>query len=102
MIKRFFFLLLVGTMGFFSSKGVAAKLDPESHAELSDLGYAKHIEVKCYLVTREQVAQIFNQKNEVVIQLSNDKLPLNGVYLLVRCKNNGSYRAFWHTKLLYS
>ena len=97
MNKRFFFLLLLGTMGFFSSKGVAAKLDPESHAALSDLGYAKHIEVKCYLVTREQLAKVFANGNEIVVQKTNKDLYTQDLFLLVRCRNRDKYG-----RLLYS
>lgn len=93
MIKRFFFLLLLGAMGLSSLKG-EARLDPASHAMLSDPAYAEHIEVQCYLVTREQVADLFSKKNGSVAQLPCDKLYLNEVYLLVRCKNNGNYRVF--------
>jgi len=92
MVKRFFILLLTGLLGFIS-KG-EARLDPESHAMLSNPKYAKHIEVQCYLVTREQVAELFSQKNGSVTQLSNDKLYPHDVYLLVRCKNKGIYRSF--------
>ncbi|MGE0197904.1 MAG: hypothetical protein AB7S94_03975 [Simkaniaceae bacterium] len=80
-------------MGLFSSKG-EARLDSESHALLSDPGYAKHIEVRCYLVNREQLVKLFSEKNVEIIQLTNDKLYSNDVYLLVRCKNKGKYRAF--------
>ena len=62
-MKRFFSLLLLGLMGLVSSKG-EARLDPESHAILSNPGYAKHIEVQCYLITREQVADLFSQNND--------------------------------------
>lgn len=93
MTKRFFFLLLVGTMGFFISKGEAVRLDPESHAALSDPGYAKHIEVQCYLVTREQLAQVFANGSEVVIQKTNKDLYHQDLFLLVRCRNRGEYVA---------
>ncbi len=81
-------------MGFFNSKGEAIRLDPESHAMLSDPAYAKHIQVQCYLVNREQLAELFSQKNGNVTQLPNDKLYLNDVYLLVRCRNKGDYAVF--------
>ena len=58
---------------------------------LSDPKYVKYIEVKCYLVTREQVGELFSQKNGDVIQLPNNKLREDAVYLLVRCKNKGKY-----------
>ena len=81
-------------MGFFSSKGEAAKLDPESHAALSDPGYAKHVEVLCYLVTRDQLAKLFANENTKVIQKSNKELYHKNLFLLVRCRNRGKYVAF--------
>ncbi|NGX51271.1 MAG: hypothetical protein K1060chlam2_01136 [Chlamydiae bacterium] len=93
-MKRFFFLLLVGIMAFLNSKGEAARLDPESHAMLSNPKYAKYIDVQCYLVTREQLGELFSQKDGDVTQLPNDKLPLDNVYLLIRCKNKGDHMAF--------
>ena len=94
MVKRFFFLLLMGMMGFFNSKGVAAKLDPESHAALSDSGYAKHVEVLCYLVTRDQLAELFANEDTKVVQKSNKELYHKNLFLLVRCRNLGKYLAF--------
>ena len=92
MVKRFFILLLTGLLGFIS-KG-EARLDPASHLMLSNPKYTKQIEVQCYLVTREQVAELFSKKNGNVTQLSNDKLYPHDVYLLVRCKNKGILMAF--------
>ena len=80
-------------MGFFSSKGEAVRLDPASHAMFLDLKYAKHIEVQCYLVNREQLGKFFSQKDGVITQLPNNKLREDAVYLLVRCKNKGKYAA---------
>lgn len=69
------------------------RLDPESHAILSDPGYAKHIEVKCYLVTREQLAKVFANGNETVVQKTNKDLYHQDLFLLVRCRNRGKYVA---------
>lgn len=93
-MKKVFSLLLLGMIGLFGSKGTAARLDPASHIMLSNLGYARHIEVRCYLVNREQLSELFGEKTEEIIQLSDDKLYSNDVYLLVRCKNTGKYAAF--------
>ncbi|MGE0197906.1 MAG: hypothetical protein AB7N99_01325 [Simkaniaceae bacterium] len=92
-MKRFFSLLLLMFIGLFSSKG-EAKLDPESHAMLSDPKYSKYIEVQCYLVTREQVAEIFGNEKAQAIQKSNNELYQKNLFLLVRCKNKGGYAAF--------
>ncbi len=99
MIKRFFFVLLVGMMGFFSSKG-EAKLDPESHAMLSNPAYAKHIEIQCYLVTREQLAEVFENEKLQVTQKSNKELYQKNLFLLVRCRNRGKHVAFGTLKCL--
>ena len=69
-------------------------LDPISRAYLSDKKYAKNIEVKGYLVTKDQVAKLFNEKNGEVIQKTNKELFGREVFLLIRCKNFGDYRAF--------
>ena len=69
------------------------RLDPESHAILSDPGYSKHIEVKCYLVTREQLVKLFSEKETNIVQLPNSELRQDAVYLLVRCKNRGEFSA---------
>ncbi len=94
MVKRFFFLLLIGTIGLVSSKGEAMRLDPASHAALSDPGYAKHVEVLCYLVTRDQLAELFANEDTKVIQKSNKELYHKNLFLLVRCRNLGKYLAF--------
>ncbi|MCB1115754.1 MAG: hypothetical protein KDK71_04715 [Chlamydiia bacterium] len=93
-MKRFFSLLLLGLMSLFSSKGVAARLDSASHGMLSNPEYSKYIEVQCYLVDRKQLGELFSEEKAIISQLPNDKLPLDDVYLLVRCRNKGNYRAF--------
>ncbi|MBF5059269.1 hypothetical protein [Candidatus Neptunochlamydia vexilliferae] len=77
-----------------TSRTEAGRLDPTAHKLLSNPGYAKYIDVECYIVTREQVAKVFSQKNGVITQLPNNQLRSKPVYLLVRCKNKGSYMAF--------
>ena len=83
---------------FFSS-GKAIDLDPASHAFLLDMKYAKNIEVKGYLVTKDQLAKIFSEENEEVVQKTNKELHnAREVFLLIRCKNFGDYRAFGSLK----
>src|SRR3990167_2751728 len=70
-------------------------LDPASRAYLSNKKYAKNIEVKGYLVTKDQLAKIFSEENEEVVQKTNKELcKAREVFLLIRCKNFGDYRAF--------
>ena len=79
-------------MGFVSPKG-EARLDPESHAILSDPGYVKHIEVQCYLVTKDQLATLFSIESANITQKSNKDLYHQDLFLLVRCRNRGKYVA---------
>jgi hypothetical protein len=72
----------------------AVDLDPASHVYLSGKKYAKNIEVKGYLVTKDQLAKLFSEKNGEVIQKTNKDLHDKEVFLLIRCKNFGDYRAF--------
>jgi hypothetical protein len=86
-------LCLFSSFCLFSSAH-AEDLDPLSSAYLSDKEYAKNIEVQAYLVTRDQVVKLFSEENGKVIQKTNKELYRKEIYLLVRCKNFGDYRAF--------
>ena len=99
MFPRFFFLLCMGVLGVFSPKG-EAKLDVASHAMLSDPKYAKQIEVQCYLVTREQLAELFTNQKTQIIKKSNKELYQKNIFLLVRSRNRGNHVAFGTLKCL--
>lgn len=71
----------------------AEDLDPETSAYLSDMKYAKNIEVKTYLVTKDQVAKIFSDDTAEVAQKTNKELYGKEIFLLIRCKNAGKYHA---------
>lgn len=86
-------LCLFSSFCFFSSAH-AEDLDPLSSAYLSDKEYAKNIEIQAYLVTKDQVAKLFSEENGKVVQKTNKELYRKEIYLLVRCKNFGDYRAF--------
>ncbi len=79
---------------YFCSSAKADDLDPVSSAYLSNKKYAKNIEVKAYLVTKDQVAKLFSKENEEITQKTNKELHGREVFLLIRCKNVGDYRAF--------
>ena len=79
---------------YFCSSAKADDLDPASQAYLSDKKYARNIEVKAYLVTKDQVAKLFSEENGKIIQKTNKELHGREVFLLVRCKNVGDYRSF--------
>ncbi|MGB7977600.1 MAG: hypothetical protein WCF19_00400 [Chlamydiales bacterium] len=72
----------------------ANNLDFVSRIYLSNKKYAKNIEVKAYLVTKDQVAKIFSESNTEITQKSNKELYGQEIFLLVRCKNFGNYRSF--------
>lgn len=86
------FLLLCSCCLCSSAK--ADGLDPLSRMYLSDKKYAKNIEVKGYLVTKDQVSRLFSEENGEIIQKTNKELHGREVFLLIRCKNFGDYRAF--------
>jgi hypothetical protein len=69
-------------------------LDLFSRMYLSDKKYAKNIEVQTYLVTKDQVAEVFGRINVEIPQKTNNELYGKEVFLLVRCKNKGEYKAF--------
>lgn len=86
------FLCLFCSCCFCSAR--ADDLNLVSRAYLSDKKYAKNIEVKAYLVTKDQLAKLFNEENVEIIQKSNKELYGREIFLLVRCKNFGEYRSF--------
>lgn len=69
-------------------------MDFLSKLSFSDKKYAKNIEVQTYLVTRDQVAELFSRENAEMIQKTNQDLYGREVFLLVRCKNTGEYAVF--------
>lgn len=79
---------------YLCNAGRAEEMDLLSQIYLSNKKYAKNIEVKAFLVTKEQVVEAFNDKNAQIIQKTNRELSNRELFLLVRCKNVGSYRAF--------
>ena len=74
------------------SSAKADNLDPLSRMYLSDKKYAKNIEVKGYLVTKDQVAKLFSEENGEVLQKTNKELHDKEFFLLIRCKNFGCKR----------
>jgi hypothetical protein len=69
-------------------------LDLFSRMYLSDKKYAKNIEVQTYLVTKDQVAEVFGSTSVEIVQKANYELYGKEVFLLVRCKNKGEYMSF--------
>ena len=86
------FLCLFCSCYFCSAK--ADDLDLLSRAYLSNKKYAKNIEVKAYLVTKDQVAKVFSEDNVEISQKTNKELYGQELFLLVRCKNFGNHQSF--------
>ena len=79
---------------YLCSSAKADDLDLLSRMYLSNKKYAKHIEIKAYIVTKDQIVKVFSEDNGEVNQKMNKELYGQEVYLLVRCKNKGDYRSF--------
>ncbi|NGX32271.1 MAG: hypothetical protein K1060chlam4_00312 [Candidatus Anoxychlamydiales bacterium] len=61
----------------------------------SNKGYAKQIEVKTYILTQEQVAQLFKEPNKEPIQWTVNELNKSDKnYFIVRVKNLGDLHAW--------
>jgi len=94
-MSRFWKIILCWCCSFcFCSSAKAEDLDLLSRAYLADKKYAKNIEVKAYLVTKDQVAKLFSEENGEITQKSNKELYGQEIFLLVRCKNFGDYQSF--------
>ncbi len=69
-------------------------VDSNPNKGQSTLTYAKHIDVQCYIVTREQLGEFLNQENPSITQLPTKELDLDSVvYFLIRVKNAGDMAA---------
>lgn len=73
---------------------MANDINAMAKGNLSYKKYAKYIEVEAYYVTKEQVVQVFSADNFKVSQKKNKELFGKELFLLIRCKNIGDYRAF--------
>ncbi len=57
----------------------------------SNKSYAKQIEVKTYILTQEQVSDLFRDPSKEPTSLSVDELNhISDIYLIIRAKNNGN------------
>ena len=89
---RAFFLIAVLMLAACNPKAKA--VDSAPNKSQSNLTYAKHIAVQCYLVTRQQLGEFLNQENPSIIQLATKELDLDSVvYFLIRVKNTGDMAA---------
>lgn len=99
-----FFLITILMFIFFISRAYSRHSDLDS---ITDVGknqlmnhvrhkkscsdYAKNIEVECYIVTRQQLSDLFNQKITNITQLPTKELNYpQEVYFLIRVKNTGN------------
>lgn len=78
----------------FICQVLANDLEPISRVFFSNIKYEKYIEVKTYLVTKEQIAKLFSKDDIEITQKINKELFGREIFLLVRCKNFGEYKAF--------
>ena len=77
----------------------ALRADMTKKLLFSNKGYAKQIEVKTYILTQEQVAQLFKEPNKMPIQLTVDELnkisnETKNRYIVIRVKNLGNLHAW--------
>ncbi|NGX49753.1 MAG: hypothetical protein K940chlam5_01357 [Candidatus Anoxychlamydiales bacterium] len=82
-------LILIAMIPFVLKADLTKKL------LFSNKGYAKQIEVKTYVLTQEQVAQLFTDPNKEPIQLTVEELNKSDKnYFIVRVKNLGDIHAW--------
>ncbi len=61
----------------------------------SNKEYAKQIEVKTYILTQQQVAELFNEPDKEPVQLITEELnKISKIYFIVRAKNSGKKSAW--------
>ncbi|NGX49382.1 MAG: hypothetical protein K940chlam5_00980 [Candidatus Anoxychlamydiales bacterium] len=77
----------------------ALKADLTKKLLFSNKNYAKQIEVKTYILTQEQVAQLFKEPNKEPIQLTIEELnkisnETKNRYIVIRVKNLGNLHAW--------
>ena len=85
----FVMLFIVAIIPFVLRADVVDKL------LFSNKGYAKQIEVKTYILTQEQVAELFKEPNKEPIQLTVEELNKNDKNcFVVRVKNLGERHAW--------
>jgi hypothetical protein len=89
---RAFFIIAILMLASCNPKTKAVDSNPNKGQ--STLTYAKHIDVQCYIVTREQLGEFLNQENPSITQLPTKELPHGlDVYFLIRVKNTGDMAA---------
>ena len=91
-MKYWIILLSIFIIPFALQAGVVEKM------LFSNKGYAKQIEVKTYVLTQEQVSELFKKPSKNPIQLTVDELEkiTMKIYFVVRVKNLGQLHA-WGT-----
>ncbi|QVL55793.1 MAG: hypothetical protein KFB95_00885 [Simkaniaceae bacterium] len=97
MIKKSLFSIAASLLLLFMIPVEAVNMDPESHLMFSRPQYAKHIDVQCYIVNREQLRAVFNstEPDSNITQLTNNQLlKSNEIYLFVKVRNRGNYIPF--------
>lgn len=75
-------------LSVFNFSYITADVDPAALQLLTDKGYAKHMEVQTYIVTKNQINILFS-KGKIVQKLNKDFNEQDENYLVVRVKNKG-------------
>jgi len=98
--KKYIFLifLLIGLFIFLEIKNTVTgeKMNILSRIYFSDRGYAKNIEIKTYILTEEQVVNLFAHPSDEIHQLTRGELYKKERYMVFRFKNHGEKKA-WGT-----
>ncbi len=87
---------IVAFMMVLTPQIVKADLNLVERILFSDKSYAKAIEVKAYIITREQAAAVLGDPSQEPIQLDKKELGGNKTYLLLEVRNTGKKHA-WGT-----
>ena len=89
MIKTHLFSV-VGLLLLSMAPIEGVNMDPAAHKFHSHPEYAKHMDIECFIVNREQLGTVFKSANSPITQLTNNRLlKSNELYLLVNVTNKG-------------
>jgi len=88
-MKYWIVLLLIFIMPFALKAGMVEKM------LFSNKEYAKQVEVKTYILTQEQVADLFKNPGKTPVLLTIDNLnKIDKLYLVLRLRNLGRMHAW--------
>ena len=91
---QFLKLLSVCLISLLPFSPVAGEMSVFTKLYLSNKGYAKHIDVKTYLILEDQLGTVFNSADTPIYQMRNRDLYNKKLYLVVQCRNVGERYAW--------